>query len=83
MRTARGYLVPATLFAVPLLLALVGPFFASGDTTKDVPFGAERLVRNRLRGARCVERGAAGWAVPHPRRRRRHVCTYLSPYRSA
>ena len=40
MKTARGYLLPVSLFAVPLLLALIGPFFASGDTTKDVPFDA-------------------------------------------
>lgn len=34
----RGYLIPGMLVAVPLLLALVGPLFASGDTAKDAPF---------------------------------------------
>jgi peptide/nickel transport system permease protein len=37
-RTSAGYLLPGVLVAVPLLLALLGPFLASSDTAKDVPF---------------------------------------------
>lgn len=34
--TLRTYAVPGLLVAVPVLLALLGPFFASDDTSKDV-----------------------------------------------
>lgn len=38
MSTVRTYAISATLVAIPLLLAVLGPLFASGDTTKDVAF---------------------------------------------
>lgn len=42
MRAARVYAVPGLLVAVPLLLALLGPLFASDDTAKDVAFTLDR-----------------------------------------
>lgn len=41
MKTVRGYAIPGILVAIPLLLALFGPLFASGDTTKDVAFSLD------------------------------------------
>lgn len=38
MRALRAYAVPGTLVAIPVLLAVFGPVFASDDSTKDVAF---------------------------------------------
>jgi len=40
-RVVRGYAVPGGLVVVPLLVALVGPVFASGNVAKGVPFALE------------------------------------------
>jgi peptide/nickel transport system permease protein len=38
VRTLHTYAVPATLVAVPVVLAVLGPVFATDDTRKDVAF---------------------------------------------